>query len=209
MWIVRFILLGLFIAQVAGYGIFMSRRKQYEGLFENRLVNLAVVVVYDLLCLLMAGLPSDPDVFAPPAFWVRPDVRMAYSIFGLLLIGLAVIFFIVASRQRKALGGQDVKEGLLTSGLYRYFRHPIYATVIWMSLGLALVLGTWDGLLMIPAIFLVNAAEAFLEERCDVGVRFSSAYIEYRKRTRMFGPLWVWASLAGVLAAVPLVLYLR
>lgn len=209
MWIVRFILLGLLIAQVAGCGIFMSRCKQYEELFENRLVNLAVVVVYQLLTLLITGLPSDPNVFTPPAFWVRPDVRMAYSVVGLLLIGLAVLFWIVAFRQRKALGGQDVKEGLLTSGLYRSFRHPIYVSTIWVSLGWALALATWDGLLMVPAIFLVNGAEAFLEERCDVGVRFSAQYREYRKQTRMFGPSWVWISLAGVLAAVPLVLYLR
>jgi len=202
MWIVRFILLGLFITQVCVGSIFLSRRKQYEKLFENRLVNLAIVVVYLLLCILMTGLPSDPDVFTPPTFFVEPVVRIGYSVIGLVLIGLAVLFWGVAVRQRKALGGQDVKEGLLTSGLYRYFRHPIYASIIWMSLGLALALGTWDGLLMFPAIFLVNAAEAFFEERYDVGVRFSSQYGEYRKRTRMFGPLWVWASLAGVLLAV-------
>lgn len=209
MWIMRFIFLGLLIAQVAGCGIFMSRRKQYEGLFENRLVNLAIVVMYQLLTLLIAGLPSDPDVFTPPAFWVRPDVRTAYSVVGILLIGLAALFWIAAVRQRKALGGQDVKEGLLTSSLYRSFRHPTYVSTIWISLGWALVLGTWDGLLMVPAIFLVNAAEAFLEERCDVGLRFSSQYREYRKQTRMFGSPRVWISLAGVLAAVPLVLYLR
>jgi protein-S-isoprenylcysteine O-methyltransferase Ste14 len=166
------------------------------------------VVVYLLLCILMAGLPSDPDVFTPPAVFVEPDVRIGYSAIGLVLIGLSVLFWVVAVGQRKALGGQDVKEGLLTSGLYRYFRHPIYASIIWMCLGLALTLGTWDGLLMFPAIFLVNAAEAFFEERYDVGVRFPSLYREYRKRTRMFGPLWVWASLAGALLAVPLVSYL-
>jgi protein-S-isoprenylcysteine O-methyltransferase Ste14 len=208
MWIIRFILLGLFITQVCVGSIFLSRRKQHEKLFENRFVNLAIVIVYLLLCILIAGLPSDPNVFTLPAFFVKPDVRIGYFVVGLVLIGLSVLFWAVAVRQRKALGGQDVKEGLLTSGLYRYFRHPLYASIIWMSLGLALVLGTWDGLLMFPAIFLVNAAEAFFEERCDVGVRFPSQYQGYRKRTRMFGPLWVWASLAGVLFAVAWVLYL-
>jgi protein-S-isoprenylcysteine O-methyltransferase Ste14 len=206
MWVVRFILLGLLMAVVAGGGILMKRRKQYEGLLENRMVNLALVVVYLLLCLLMSGLPSDPAVFSPPAFWARPDARAAFSVFGFLLIGLAVVFWIVAVRQRKALGAQDVKEGLLTSGLYRYFRHPIYTSIIWISLGLALLLGTWDGWLMIPAIFLVNALQAFLEKRCDVGVRFSAQYAEYRKQTRMFGPFWVWMPLAAVLIAVPLAL---
>jgi hypothetical protein len=39
----------------------------------------------------------------------------------------------------------------------------------------------------------------------DVGVRFASQYQEYRKQTRMFGPVWVWASLAGVLLGVAMV----
>jgi protein-S-isoprenylcysteine O-methyltransferase Ste14 len=204
MWIVRFILLGLFVALVSIGGFFMARRQKYAGLFESRVFNLGIVVVYCLLCVLLAGLPSDPNVLTPPAFLAEPAVRTGYSVIGLILLGTAVLIWIVAVNQRKALGGEDVKAGLLTSGLYRHFRHPIYAAIVWMSLGLALVLGTWDGLLMIPAIFVMNAAEAFLEERCDVGVRFAAQYNEYRKQTGMFGPLWIWASLAAVLVVVPL-----
>jgi protein-S-isoprenylcysteine O-methyltransferase Ste14 len=161
------------------------------------------VIVYCLLCVSLAGLPSDPDVLAPLAFFTEPPVRTGYSVIGLILIGISVLMWIAALRQRKALGGQDVKSGLLTSGLYRHVRHPIYTAMVWVSLGLALALGSWDGLLMIPAVFLVNAAEAFLEERYDVGVQFPSQYAEYRKQARMFGPLWVWMSLAVVLVAVP------
>ncbi|MBN2085743.1 MAG: DUF1295 domain-containing protein [Anaerolineales bacterium] len=200
----RLILLAVFVLIVAAMGFFMSNRKKLPGLFANRTANLAVVIVYCLLCFLLAGLPSDPDVFPEPTFFSQAAVRIGYSAIGLILIGISVYIWFAAVRQRKALGGEDVKAGLLTSGLYGYFRHPIYAAIIWWSLGLALVLGTWDGLLMIPAVFLLNAAEAFLEERCDVGVRFAVQYEEYRKRTRMFGPLWVWILLAAVLAAIPL-----
>ena len=204
MWIVRFILLGLFVAQVLIGGFFMTRRRKYPGLFENRVVNLSIVVVYCLLCVLLAGLPSDPNVLTPPAFLAEPAVRMVYSVSGVILIGTAIVIWIVAVHQRKALGGQDVKAGLLTTGLYGFFRHPIYAAIVWGCLGVALLLGTWDGLLMIPFVLLLNAAEAFLEERCDVGVRFSGEYKEYRKRTGMFGPLWIWVSLAVVLVLIPL-----
>jgi protein-S-isoprenylcysteine O-methyltransferase Ste14 len=204
MWGVRLVLFAVFVLLVAALGFFMANRQKLTGLFSNRAANLFLVVGYCLLCILLAGLPSDPDVFPSPAFFSDVAVRTGYTILGLILIGISILIWAVAVRQRKALGGEDVKAGLLTSGLYRYFRHPIYAAIVWVSLGLALVMGTWDGLLMIPALFLVNAAEAFLEERCDVGVRFAAQYGEYRKRTRMFGPLWVWATLVAVLAAVPL-----
>ena len=69
-----------------------------------------------------------------------------------------------------------------------------------MSLGLALASVNWEGLLMVPAVFLVNVVQAVIEERYDVGVRFRSQYKAYRKKTRMFGPLWCWLILGGVLA---------
>jgi protein-S-isoprenylcysteine O-methyltransferase Ste14 len=91
---------------------------------------------------------------------------------------------------------------LLTSGIYRYARHPIYAGIVGISLGIALAFGTWDGLLMIPVILLLNMAEALNEESYDIGVRFPDEYREYRKRTRMFGPFWFWGNLAGILVII-------
>jgi protein-S-isoprenylcysteine O-methyltransferase Ste14 len=205
MWFVRFALLILLSVMVAVLGYLMRNRGKLIALFENRAANLALVFTYCLACFLMAGLPSDPNVFPAPSFFTDEPVRIGYLVIGSILIGIYLLIGIVAVRQRKALGGQDVKAGLLTTGLYKYFRHPIYAAIIWGCLGAALVLGTWDGLLMIPFVFLLNAAEAFLEEHFDVGVRFADQYSEYRKKTRMFGPIWLWASLAAVLVAVPLV----
>ena len=204
MWFVRFGLLGLLSIMVAVLGWLMKNRSKLAVLFENRAANLALVIAYCLICFLMAGLPSDPDIFPAPSFFTEGPARVGYTVIGSILTGTAVLVWIVAVRQRKALGGQDVKAGLLTTGLYGYFRHPIYAAIVWGCLGAALVLGTWDGLLMIPFILLLNAAEAFLEERCDVGARFAGEYEEYRKRTGMFGPLWIWASLAVVLVVFPL-----
>ena len=208
MWTVRFALLGSSIAFVACGGYLLKHRRRYEKLLENGVVNLTLVAVYNLLCYLMAGLPSDSSTIPPPAFLANPRVRTGFSVIGQVLIGVAVCILVIAVRRRKALGGQDVKEGLLTSGIYRYFRHPIYTGIAWMSLGLALAPVNWDGLLMFPAVLLVNAAQAVIEERYDVGVRFQSQYQEYRKRTRMLGPVWCWLAIAGGLVAVAGVPYL-
>jgi len=202
MRVVRFALFGLSIAQVGASGYLLKHRKRYAGLLENGAVNLVLVVVYNFLCYLMVGLPSDPSVVPPPAFFAHPRADIGFSVFGQVLIAVAALVMIVAVWQRKALGGQDVETGLITSGIYRYFRHPIYAGIIWMSLGLALATENWDGLLMFPAVVVVNTAQAVAEERYDVGVRFQSQYREYRKRTRMFGPIWCWATVMGILLAL-------
>lgn len=204
MWIVRFVLLGFMIVAVSVSVYLMSHRQKYQGILENRVFNVVFVVVYNLLCYLMAGLPSDPSVISPPGFWAHPTVRTWFSIIGFVTIGAGLLVAGISVRQRKTVGGENVKEGLLTSGVYHYFRHPIYAGIIGISLGVALVASSWDGLLMLPAVIALNIVEAVIEERCDIGKRFPSQYQEYRKRTRLLGPIWGWAALLGLIFAVTL-----
>jgi protein-S-isoprenylcysteine O-methyltransferase Ste14 len=200
MWIVRFVLLGLLAVLVGTCGYFLKHRERYTKIFENGIVNLALVVLYNLLCYLTVGLLSEQNIVPSPVFLAHSSVQRGFSVVGQVLMGLAALMMVAAVMQRKALGGQQTKEGLLTSGIYRYARHPIYTGIVWMSLGLALASVNWEGLLMVPAVFVVNIVEAVTEERYDVGVRFRSQYEAYRKRTRMFGPVWCWAVLGGILA---------
>ncbi|MGB7539896.1 MAG: methyltransferase, partial [Anaerolineales bacterium] len=165
-------------------------------------INLLGVIVYNLACYLLAGLPSDSAVFATPDFLAKAGTRTGFLIAGLILIVLGVVLFIASVRQRKTVGGENVKQGLLTSGVYRIARHPIYTGIVMVSLGMALALNSWDGLLMIPLIWLVNAAEGAIEEIFDIGVRYPAEYAEYRKRTGMFGPVSLWAGLLVFLAGL-------
>lgn len=208
MWIIRLVLLGLLAAYVGLSSYLLKHRDRYRWLLENGLVNLVLVLLYNLLCYLIVGLPSDQSVLSPPAFFTHPAARTGLSIAGQVLIVAAVVMLVATVMRRKALGGQDVKEGLLTSGIYRYFRHPIYTSIIWISLGLPLTTQNLDGLLMFPGVFLANVAQATAEERWDVGARFQAEYEEYRKRTRMFGPVWFWVALIGILLALVGVPYL-
>ncbi len=210
MWIVRLILLALLTASVAVFGVFLRRRARadFGRLLENRPVNLLGVIAYNLACYLLAALPSDPGVFTPPAWLADPFVAGGFLAAGLGLIGLAAAFMIAAVRQRNTVGGENVKAGLLTDGVYRFARHPIYAAIFGMSLGLALVFRSWDGILMLPFILAINLLEGGIEERYDIGVRFPEAYTEFRKRTRPFGSGWFWAGAAAILLAVLAVSFL-
>jgi len=208
MWIVRFVLLGLLAAYVGVSGYLSKHRDKYGRLLENGFANLALVVLYNLLCYLIVGLPPDQSALLPPAFFLHLAARSGLSIVGQVLIVAAVVMLVVAVVGRKALGGQDVKEGLLTSGIYRYFRHPIYTSIVWIALGFPLTTQNLDGLLMFPGGLLANIAQATVEERWDVGARFPAEYEAYRRRTRMFGPVWFWVALIGILLALAGVPYL-
>jgi protein-S-isoprenylcysteine O-methyltransferase Ste14 len=202
MWIVRLVLFGLLTVLVGTFGHLLRHRQRYERLLDNGSFNLGAVISYNLLCYLIVGLPSQQSVVASPAFLAHSSVRGGFSVVGQVLMGLAALVMIAAVLQRKALGGQDSRAGLLTSGIYRYSRHPIYTGIVCMSLGLALASVNWEGLLMIPAVFAMNLVQAVTEERYDVGVRYRSQYESYRARARMFGPVWCWVTLAGILALV-------
>jgi protein-S-isoprenylcysteine O-methyltransferase Ste14 len=155
-----------------------------------------------------AALPSEQSIVPPPEFLAHSGAQDGFSVVGQVLMGLAALVMVTGLVQRKALGGQESKAGLLTSGVYRYARHPIYTGIFSMSLGLALASVNWEGLLMVPAVFAANLTQAVIEERYDVGLRFRSQYETYRKRTRMFGPVWCWVVLGGILALLAGVPYL-
>ena len=136
---------------------------------------------------------------ARPVWLQHTSVHIGFPVIGLLLICAGALLAIATFKQRKVIGVQDVKEGLLTSGFYRYFRHPINTGILWVSLGLPLVMRNPDGLLMFPAIFVIFFVGTIFEEKNDMCVRFPEQYQAYRKTTRMFGPIWLWSILVVVL----------
>lgn len=121
-----------------------------------------------------------------------PEV-IPLEIIGLLfvIIGTAIIFI-----ARKHIGTNwthaaefQVKKGqqLVTTGIYKYIRHPIYASLIVTIIGIQLVVGTW---LVIPATALViylGYTQAKREEYLLLQ-HFGTKYQDYMKTSWMLVP---------------------
>jgi protein-S-isoprenylcysteine O-methyltransferase Ste14 len=84
----------------------------------------------------------------------------------------------------RVLGHQEV----VSSGIYRYIRHPIYTGDLLLLLGLELALNSWL-LLAVPALALVVLRQAIREER--MLHRTLAGYGEYSARTKRFVPFVV------------------
>jgi len=54
---------------------------------------------------------------------------------------------------------------VISSGPYRYVRHPMYAALIPHQVGIALLVGSWYGLICTPIFVVGIAARALFEER--------------------------------------------
>jgi protein-S-isoprenylcysteine O-methyltransferase Ste14 len=77
---------------------------------------------------------------------------------------------------------------LVTGGVYRFVRHPLYASLIWMFIGASLVFQNWASLLATVFIFVpAMVYRGKLEEQALIA-KFPN-YVEYRDRTGMFFPV--------------------
>lgn len=76
---------------------------------------------------------------------------------------------------------------LVTTGMYKYIRHPLYCSLFLLTWGIFFKIPSWTGVVLAlgATAFLVATAKAD-EAEC---VRFfGPAYHDYMKRTKMFVP---------------------
>lgn len=90
-------------------------------------------------------------------------------------------------RQEAPLIGIEKTTTLVTRGAYRYIRHPLYSSLLFLAWGIVFKRFTWmSGILGVAATgFLVATAKADEMESIRF---FGLSYREYMKRTKMFIP---------------------
>lgn len=76
---------------------------------------------------------------------------------------------------------------LVTAGTYRYIRHPLYSSLLFLAWGIFFKAPSWPGGLLASATTLCLLATARVEEAENLRF-FGEAYREYMEQTRMFVP---------------------
>ena len=148
----------------------------------KRLVKLFKAMVLGAIILQTLFVPDFPQISKRP-FWLRVVGTVIY------FVGLAT-----AILGRLQLGDNWVdledyqvipEQALVTKGLYRFIRHPIYAGDILLLLGLELALNSWLVLGTVPLTAVVlRQAKAEEEVLSD---SFTN-YEEYRQQSKMLIP---------------------
>jgi len=144
-----------------------------------KLLILAAIVAQTVLPMDILPITADPAA-----------VRVA----GLVFFTLGLLTA-VAARIQLGTNWSDIEEGriadrhaVVSSGIYRFIRHPIYTGDILLLLGLELCLNSWLVLglvLLVPAV----AMQAIKEERKLVNAL--PDYAAYIRRTKRFIPFLV------------------
>ena len=132
-----------------------------------------------------------PDWFHDPLAW-HQLVSWVLLVASLVLVILGVRLLREIGRQDagrsdSSLLGLEKTSRLVTVGLYRYIRHPMYSSLLFLGWGMFFKSPSWLdlGLALLCTFFLT--ATARVEERENVDY-FGDEYTAYMKRSRMFIP---------------------
>jgi protein-S-isoprenylcysteine O-methyltransferase Ste14 len=110
-----------------------------------------------------------------------------------LLLSSAVLA-LVAGRTLRRLGrpasGIEPTTALVTSGIYAYIRHPLYASLLLLTTGVWLKDVTGPSTALFVLSWASVAATALAEEK-ELRGQFGGAYDAYSRRTKRFFPgIW-------------------
>jgi protein-S-isoprenylcysteine O-methyltransferase Ste14 len=119
-----------------------------------------------------------------------PHTTLVYSIgLALAILGAVLAIFSRALLGRNWSATVQLKQDhqLITSGPYRFVRHPIYTGLLLLFLGNAIMVGDWRGLLAVAIVFASFWRKFRLEERW-LAEHFGEAYRLYQARTKALIP---------------------
>ncbi len=92
-----------------------------------------------------------------------------------------------SERQDAELFGFEKTSQLVTSGVFRYIRHPMYAALLYLTWGAYLKDPAWDG-----AALALGASAALLmtalRDEAECLQHFGEAYAAYKQRSKRFVP---------------------
>ena len=128
---------------------------------------------------------ADPLSWHQLVSWVLLFLSIVLVLEGLRL--LRKIGKLNAAQRDASLLGLEKTSRLVTIGLYRYIRHPLYASLFCLDWGIFFKLPAWSGavLALLCTCFLIATARS--EERENVAF-FGQDYTEYMLHSKMFIP---------------------
>ena len=106
-----------------------------------------------------------------------------YAGLGAFIIGLVILVWATLTVVRTA------PDKPFTAGIYRFSRHPMYLSMIFVYLGVSIAAASWLFLLITVITFFLQRLQMIEEEKYCCR-KFGHAYVEYMNRT----PRWIGIS---------------
>jgi protein-S-isoprenylcysteine O-methyltransferase Ste14 len=179
---------GAYTVYLAKYDPALLKRRTEAGIsHEKEFTQKVVMVLLFAACMMLIVLPPLDVRFG----W--SNMPWYVSAFGNALVTLSFyIFYLVSKVNTYAAANVRVEEGqkVISTGVYRFVRHPMYFAALFLLIGTPLALGSWWTLLLIPVSAPILIARILNEEK--VLVRDLPGYSEYQRKvtTRLIPFIW-------------------
>jgi protein-S-isoprenylcysteine O-methyltransferase Ste14 len=132
-------------------------------------------------------------------YWIREPfslhqiIAWTLLVISLILIVQGVQLFrqkgnIQVERSNPTLVGIEKTTQLVTSGIYRYIRHPFYSSLLFLAWGIAFKRIIWFEVILAITVTLFLIMTAKKEEVENIEF-FGDEYRDYMKQTKMFIPI--------------------
>jgi len=124
-------------------------------------------------------------------FWIRSPHVWRTTLSVIFLILAAVLSWSSArtlGRQWRFDAGLNVDHELVTSGAYRFVRHPIYSSMLCMLLGTGFMVAPMLVLAISAVIFIVGTEIRVRIEDNLLASRFGDRFIEYQRTVGAYIP---------------------
>ena len=117
------------------------------------------------------------------------SVRQLFaSLLLLLSVYLAFVGFYVLVKKGKPSQNFENTSRLVTTNIYKYIRHPLYASLLYFGLGAYLKNPTNPTVIILVLIDIIGIILCSKEEEKEMTRKFGQEYREYMKNSKMFIP---------------------
>ena len=161
--------------RVLGNGVMRFYRLSY---------NIFSVISFAPILWLMAVLP-DQVLYSIPVPWVYLSVAGQFGALVMLVIGVLQTDTLSFIGLRQLIEGEKRSSRLVTQGLYRWMRHPLYSAgllFIWLTPVMSI-----NSLIVIISASIYIIVGALFEER-KLEREYGTAYTKYKAITPMLVP---------------------
>lgn len=152
--------------------------KHKDGPAINKYIHPPIVAIFYIIVALLLGR------FIPALAGMAPllkNIGLGLTFVGFLL---GVGAYIEFRKARTTLDPHGSVNALVTNGIYRFTRNPIYLGFVLMVIGFPLAYGTFWGFITAP-FFMVTLSRLVIEkEEAYLEKKFKERYTGYRSRVR-------------------------
>ena len=120
-------------------------------------------------------------------FFIKTSLIHLSWLRWLIALSLFLFSFLLMKEGHKAVIAKNQQSNLITDGVFKVVRHPLYLSILIFYLSLSFFFNSFLGLVLLVPVFLFYNFIASYEEKFLIK-KFSDSYIAYQKRTRRWLP---------------------